>query len=180
MADSYTILNPGEDGDVMDEVSNTFGAAPTTRKRPKVVLTGAERDEVVSCPATPPTGTEYGLITRPIPTQFPGTSISDLQAVTLVPASTETTVCSYTVPSSQTFYFIGYLAQGDVHAVYRLYVESTAKLSSRTTVAEPTTNINFPNAIFSVDEGDTITLKVTHYQSGINGNFDGTIIGYTL
>lgn len=36
--DTHTILNPGTGGDAMDETSVTYGSAPTTRKRPRVVV----------------------------------------------------------------------------------------------------------------------------------------------
>lgn len=64
MADDYTVLNPGVGGDVMDETSVTYGSAPFTRKRPRVVITGEGIDDIVDTTTSTPTGFERGLVTR--------------------------------------------------------------------------------------------------------------------
>lgn len=180
MTDTYTELNPGEGGNFMDEVAITFPSGPATRNRPKIVLAGTNKDDIVEAPSTSPVGTEPGIINRPIHSPYPGTPICEMQEVTLVATSVETTVAEYTVPADTTFYFLGFMATGDVDAEFRLYVEATSMLPTRTTVAFPVTQVNFPYAIFTVAEGDTIRLRVTHYKPGLQGNFQGTIIGYIL
>jgi hypothetical protein len=180
MADDYTTLNPGTGGDVMDEVSNTFGSPPTTRKRPKVVVTGTGLSEIVEAKDVQLDGDEMALIVRPIVSKYPGTNICSLQSVTLVASSSETTVATYTVTTAKTFYFIGFAAEGDVHAVYKVYVDSSAKLASRSSAAFPSTSMSFTNPVFTAAAGAVITIKATHYQSGVQGNFSATIIGYEL
>lgn len=180
MTSEYTILNPGIGGDVMDETGVTYVASPTLRKRPRVVITGEGADEIATVHNQPPSGTEYGLITRQILSPNPGTQVVHLGSVTLVPSGFEATVATYTVPSDGAFHFLGFVASGNVNAKYRLYVESTPLLSGMSSVAVPTINISFPNAIISINAGDTIRLKVTHYASGIQADFEGTIVGYTL
>lgn len=103
-----------------------------------------------------------------------------MQSATLVPSNTETTVASYTVPTGKTFYFIGFVGSGDVHGVYKLYVDSTAKLGGRSSVAVPTVAVNFPYAVFAALEGETVRVKATHFANSVQANFDATIIGYTL
>lgn len=180
MADAYTELNPGVGGDVMDETGVTYPSSPTTRKRPRVVITGEGIDDIVPAPTTPPVGTEPGLVIRPIHSPYPGTPVGDLGSVSLVTSDTETTITSYIVPVGSVFYFLGFLGQGDVHAVYRIYHASTAKMSGRTSVAVPTVQVSFSYAIFSAEAGETVSLKVTHSSPGILGNFEGTIMGYLL
>lgn len=51
----------------MDEESVTFGTAPTTRKRARVEVAGAAAAEISRVMNSAPAGTEYGLVTRPIP-----------------------------------------------------------------------------------------------------------------
>lgn len=176
---SYTELNPGADGNFMDELLVTYPDPPTSRHRPLIVLAGSGLDDVVEAPSTHPDGDEPGIINRPIHSPYPGTPVCDMQAVTLVSANTETTVAELTVSASTTFYFLGFKASGSVDAEYTVYVESDAKLNERTSTAFPSCQSNFPYAIFTVAEGDTIRLRVTHYKP-VQADFKGTIIGYTL
>lgn len=180
MADAYTELNPGLGGDVMDETGVTYPSPPTTRKRARVVVTGEGIDDIVPAPDSPPVGDEHGLVIRPIHSPYPGTSIGSLGSVTLVTSNSETTVTSYTVPAGKTFYFLGFMAQGDIHAIYRIYHESNGKMSGRSSVAVPTVQVSFPYAIFTAAEGETVSLKTTHSASGLSGNFEGTVFGYIL
>lgn len=64
MSDDYTILNPGIGGDVMDETAVTYGAAPFTRKRPRVVVTGEGADDIVATTDTIPNSGDRGLVVR--------------------------------------------------------------------------------------------------------------------
>lgn len=180
MTDAYTELNPGVGGDVMDETEVTYLSSPTTRKRPRVVITGEGIDDIVPTPTTPPVGDEPGLVTRPIHSPYPGDPIGSMGSVTLVPSDSETTITSYTIPSGKTFYFLGFIGQGDIHGIFRLYHEGTAKLSGRTSVAVPTVQVAFPYSIFSATAGETIYVKITHSASGLLGGFEATILGYIL
>lgn len=64
MSDAYTELNPGIGGDIMDETAVTYGVAPLTRKRPRVVITGEGLDDIVDTTNLTPTGLERGLVTK--------------------------------------------------------------------------------------------------------------------
>lgn len=64
MSDAYTELNPGIGGDIMDETAVTYGVAPLTRKRPRVVITGEGLDDIVDTTDVTPTGLERGLVTK--------------------------------------------------------------------------------------------------------------------
>src|SRR5271167_4033001 len=74
--DNWTVLNPGASGDSMDESGITYGGSPTTRKRPRVVLTGDDAAATISqILNTIPVGTEYGLLVRQVPgDQITGTT----------------------------------------------------------------------------------------------------------
>jgi len=72
MADNYTELNAGSGGDFMDEESITFGVAPTTRKRPRVVIGGDSAAALAEVSNIDPSATDYGLITRNITTDLNG------------------------------------------------------------------------------------------------------------
>ena len=179
MADDYTILNPGVGGDVMDESLVVYPSAPTNRKRPRVVITGEGLDDIVPAQTTNVTGAEFGLVTRPIVPNYPGDQANTFGLVTLVPTSSETTVVTYTVPSSKTFYFIGFTASGNANALFKLYVDGSPILAGRSSVANLTLNNVYSYSPISVDEGLTITLKVTH-QASVGCDFEGTILGYIL
>lgn len=64
MSDDYTVLNPGSGGDVMDETAVTYGTAPITRKRPRVVVTGEGLDDIVTAKTTLPDTSDMGLVVR--------------------------------------------------------------------------------------------------------------------
>lgn len=66
MSDDYTTLNPGVAGDAMDEEAVAYGGAPTTRKRPRVVIGGSSAEQLAAVEATEPASTDYGLVVRPV------------------------------------------------------------------------------------------------------------------
>lgn len=179
MTDNYTVLNPGVDGDVMDETGVVYGTAPIIRKRPRVVITGENLGEIVPALNSNPVGSEFGLVTRSILSNYPGTSVTVFNTTTLVPTSTETTVTTYTVPSSVTFYFIGLISSGNANAVFKLYVDGNPVLAGRTSVANLNLNMTYSYAVFTVPEGSTISLKVKH-EAPVGCDFEGTILGYIL
>jgi hypothetical protein len=64
MSDSYTTLNAGADGDVVDTEAVTYGGAPTTRKRTRTVISGTVAAAVANPTNTPPASNAYGLVVR--------------------------------------------------------------------------------------------------------------------
>lgn len=184
MSDAITVLNLGSGGENMDEEGVAYPTAPLTRSRSRVVICGSDRFEIARVIATDPVGTEYGLITRNLPTgtqniSLPGTPSGTYGIVTLVPSSTETTVVSFVVPALTTLHLTGFVGTGDIHARYRLYINASAKLAGRSSVAEPTVDLSLKMAAITATAGQTVTLKATHFASGLMGEFEGTILGYT-
>lgn len=179
MANDYTILNPGIGGDVMDETLVVYPSAPTNRKRPRIVITGQGIDEVNDVKNANVIGSEYGLVTRPIVPNYPGTETNTFGEATLVPNNSETTIVAFTAPVAQTFYFVGVHASGNSNAIFKVYVDGVAVLAGRTSVA----NLNWSQAYsfspIKVAEGVTISVKVTHF-AGIACDFESTLLGYIL
>ena len=64
MTDTYTILNPGIGGDVMDETEVTYVDPPLSRKRPRVVITGEGLDDIVDTTTSLPSSVDRGLVVR--------------------------------------------------------------------------------------------------------------------
>jgi hypothetical protein len=187
MADDFTILNPGKCGDAMDESAISYPNPPKIRKRPRVVIGGENATEIASVTNSAPQTNDYGLVVRPIidgsdfnvniPIEYPGTPVTAFNITTLVPASTETTITNYTVPTGKTFSFIGFVASGNTNALYKIYVDGNPVLAGRSSIATMTLNLTYSLSPFSVTEGLTINLKVTH-QTGVACDFEGTILGY--
>lgn len=177
--DDFTILNPGEGGDVMDETKVIYPSAPVNRKRPRVVLSGENLGEIVPALNSGASGNEHGVVTRPIFTGHPGTSVTQYNITTLVTNGIETTIASYTVPVGAIFYFTGFTASGNTNALYKLYVDGNTILAGRTTVANLNVERNFAYAPFNVPAGDTISLKVIH-ETNVGCDFEGTILGYII
>ncbi|NCA14141.1 MAG: hypothetical protein EBS89_08420 [Proteobacteria bacterium] len=128
---------------------------------------------------TNPVGDEFGLLTRPIVSSFPGAEANTYDDVTLVPTSSETTVVTYTVPVGKVFFFVGLNASGNANAIFKLYVDGSVVLAARTSVANLTATISYSHSPIKVAAGDTISIKVTH-QAPVGCDFEGTILGYLL
>lgn len=98
MADSYTQLNPGVGGDVMDETAVTYGSSPINRKRARVVVTGNNSaTEIVGVSNSSPAGDAIGLVVRPV-SRSGSSSINRVSAsgsnVTLLSANTSRTMAT--------------------------------------------------------------------------------------
>jgi hypothetical protein len=66
MADDYTLLNLGTGGDALDEEGVTFGSAPTTRKRARVRVAGAQAAELQEVKNAQPASNAYGAVVREV------------------------------------------------------------------------------------------------------------------
>jgi hypothetical protein len=98
--------------------------------------------------------------------------------VTLVSSNILTTISTYIVPNTKQYQLVGFVGSGDVNAWYQLFINGKIVLTGRSTVAAQTVEITFANTVYPIiGEGDTIQLRVIHYASGIQANFDGTILG---
>mgnify|MGYP001571826650 CR=1 FL=1 len=65
MSDSYTTLNSGSGGDSTDmESITTYGSAPTTRKRHRMVIAGSAQAELAAVTNSAASATAYGLVVR--------------------------------------------------------------------------------------------------------------------
>lgn len=176
MSDSFTILNPGVGGDVMDEEEVGFSSDPLKRKRERVQIAGSGQLEIARVINSSPIGNEYALVTRPILTT--NEPIVEYGTVSLVPSLAETTVVSYIVPVSKIFHGYGFIGAGDVNAKFIYYVDILPKVTARTTVAQQTTTINFSFGPFVATAGQTVFVKAKHYISTVLAEFEATILGY--
>lgn len=179
MMNKFTELNPGEGGSIMDETGIVYSISgePTDRRRSRIILAGENIDDITQIKNNQITGDEYGIITRNIPA-CPSGSIVVYDTVSLVVADLLTVVATYTVPAINTFYFIGFSGTGDLPAVYRIYIDGMPQFSLRTTASSPNVNMIFDSPPFKVDANAIITLEVIHYTTGINGDFEGSILGF--
>lgn len=177
MADDFTQLNKGVNGDIMDETGNDFPTSPTRRKKPRVVVTGEGREEIVAAPKDTMVGDEYCLAVRPIQ-EYPGIQVTAFNQATLIPVGVETTITSFVVPTNRKFFVTGFAVSADLTGLFKLYSDGVAIMAARTSVAEPTYTIHWPIAPFWVPEGKTVEVKLTHYATGLSGNAEGTIFGY--
>jgi len=137
--------------------------------------------------ASNPTGAEQALVVRPI---YDGSILNvnvvgavagfptpTYNVVTLVPANVSTTVSTYVVPALMTFYCAGFIASGDINALFILTINGLPVIAGRSTVAQQTVQPSFLGANPTALAGQVVTVAVTHYAAGLLGNFEGTIIG---
>ena len=100
MADSYTTLNPGSGGDLIDEELVNFNSGAYFAKRGRIVIEGNTQAALAPVANTAPTGTEYGLYTRNVGT----TTVTVSNPVNTVTIGNSPTV---TVANSPTTYQVG-------------------------------------------------------------------------
>lgn len=177
----FTELNPGTGGSVMDESGIVYAipGEPTDRRRSRIILSGENLNDITEIKNTQLMGNEYGLVTRNIPF-CPTDSEVIYDTAINVAANNLTVVATYTVPGGDTFYFRGFAATGDVPAIYRIYVDGTPIMSLRSTSACPNASLIYDTPVVQVSAASIITLEVIHYSSGINGDFEGSIIGFVI
>lgn len=70
MADGSIQLNVGVNGSIMDEEAVSYGSAPTTRHRSRVVVGGSVAEELARVTDDNPASDDFGLVTRPTPLTF--------------------------------------------------------------------------------------------------------------
>lgn len=98
--DGYTELNPGLGGDFLDESEITYGSAPTTRKRERMVIGGdGAPAELAVVTNTAPDGNDYGLVTRiagnlPLPSGAATEATVAAAQTTLTTLATEATLAT--------------------------------------------------------------------------------------
>ena len=195
--DTYTELNCGAGGSIMDEIGVDYGdvtplpdpcpsLAPGTtvlRRRAKVVISGADVSEVTTVSNTGLNGDEYGLSIRAIDRAY-ATSITSFDVATSVSpddgSETYTSVSVYTVPVSSTFVFQGVVVGGDIGAKFRIKTDSTTNFIVRTSNANQTNSLMFKSPPFEVGQNGVITVEVIYYNdnSSIAADFEATILGY--
>lgn len=195
--DTYTELNCGAGGSIMDEIGVDYGdvtplpdpcpsLAPGTtvlRRRAKVVISGADVSEVTTVSNTGLNGDEYGLSIRAIDRAY-ATSITSFDVATSVSpddgSGTYTSVSVYTIPVSSTFVFQGVIVGGDIGAKFRIKTDSTTNFIVRTSNANQTNSLMFKSPPFEVGQNGVITVEVIYYNdnSSIAADFEATILGY--
>lgn len=179
MSNQFTELNVGSGGSVMDETGVTYGSSPVLRRRSRIVLTGENISDICEVKNTSLNGSEYGLVVRSLPT-IPANSILEFDTNNSISDNLETVLVTYTVAGGTTFYFTGISAQGDVPAVYRIYVDSSCKFSFRTTASSPSVVQSFNMPPFSAPSTSVVTIKVEHFMSGVTAECEATLLGFTV
>lgn len=177
----FTELNVGGGGSVMDESGIVYSVPgePTDRRRSRIVISGENLNDITEIKNSQITGVEYGLVTRNIPF-CPTDSQIIYNTVSSVAASTLTVITTYTVPAGDTLFFRGFSGTGNVPAIYRIYVNGTAKLSLRTTSAFPNASLLYDSPVMQVAAASIITLEAIHYSTGVSADFEGSIIGFLV
>jgi hypothetical protein len=152
-ADTYTWLNENTtSGDVMDESLVTYGAAPTDRKRPRVVLGGETAASIVLPINAAPAGTEYAVPVRQVGTITTDSSRPATGALSSVTAAMAATVL---------------LATNANRLGAVIFNDSTATLYLGLSATDPTTSL----FTFIVDPGDGYEIPFG-YKGTIKGIWD--------
>ena len=95
-------------------------------------------------------------------------------SATSVPSSSETTIVTLVANGINMMTVIN--VSGDDYAKYRLYVNTVLKETIRT---GPERNGRFYFVHpYTIEAGDVVDVKVTHYHTGDTLNFEATIYGF--
>lgn len=181
MADDFTTLNVGAGGSTMDETGVSYPSAPTTRKRPRIVISGEARNAIATVLNTIPEQDEYGIVVRSIVgREFPGNPFFKFDQATLTPSNSEITIATYTVPANKQLFVTGFYVSGDVNAKYSFFYTTTRIMVLRTSVAKPSEAGLFNVVRPIASAGETVAVKVIHEVAGIQANFEATILGYLV
>jgi hypothetical protein len=185
MANDYTILNIGTGGDAMDEEGVSYGSSPTTRKRARVQICGSGQTEVGRVIDSDPDGTEYGVVTRNVPSgtqnvlsTTPGTQICSFDQVEDIAEDTPTDVVTYTVPGGKTFHLAGIVVGGNGDANFSIYLGATQVALLRNTTAALTQQLHFDKINPTSAAGSVVRVEVVHTNEGITCNFESTLLGW--
>lgn len=188
MSDGFVTLNPGLNGEIMDEERvGPYGVAPFFRLRSRVVVAGTAVQAIADVIDYAPAVDACGLVVRPVvdptipqPIGLPGTTIVEYGDISSISSNIETTVVSFIVPVSQVFSVIGFVCSGNVEAQYILKVDGVTKMVSRSSPASPTTDISFKLAVPIATGGQTVALRAIHFALPVSADFNGTILGYLV
>lgn len=185
---TFTELNPGSGGSIMDETKVDFpiGPGPITqlRHRARTVLAGEAPEDISVVTNSHVQGCEYALAVRNIP------YVSNLLPVFGNVTNTvinNTTITSYTVPINTVFNFTGFNASGDLPALYQiisydLSLAPSTLLSVRTNATNLNHNIQFSVPILRLAAGYQIKI-IGSLLSSFGGsppaaNYEATLLGF--
>lgn len=184
---TFTELNPGSGGSVMDETKITYpiGPGPTTqlRHRARIVIGGENLEELTAVTDVAPEGCEYGLVTRNIPFSNNILPIFDDLTNSVLNNST---ILSYTVTTGKTFNLTGFHVSGDLPARYKLTIQDYSSTKTYFTYRTNASNlngiVNFNTPIGNILEGYVIrivgTLISSYNGSPPAANYEATLLGF--
>ena len=184
---TFTELNAGSGGSIMDETKILFpvGPGPTTqlRHRARIVIGGEEVDELATVKDTTPDGCEFGLVTRNIP--FSNNIMPLFNGITNVVLN-NTVIITYTVPLNKSFSLTGFHISGDLPARYKLVLTDGVITDTLFTYRTNASNLNgivhLSVPIGGFAEGMQIKI-IGNLISSFNGsppaaNYEATILGF--
>lgn len=168
-------------GSKLDETLISNGAEDVRRTR--ILLAGDQAyDEIVRVKNTAPAGDEYALLVRNVPSAPANiTNTFGEVAITALAGGTTNNAVTYT-PSGVTFVFTGFAASSDLNGKYEVFVgtETSPRFVYRTTNANPNVVLDIKDTPLVIPSGTAIKIKATNYNTGVEGSYSATILGYTV
>jgi hypothetical protein len=168
-------------GSKLDETLISNGTEDVRRTR--ILLAGDQAyDEIVRVKNTAPAGDEYALLVRNVPSAPANiTNTFGETAITALAGGTTNDAVTYT-PSGVTFVFTGFTASSDLNGKYEVFVgtETSPRFVYRTTNANPNVVLDIKDTPLVIPSGTAIKIKATNYNTGVEGSYSATILGYTV
>lgn len=94
-------------------------------------------------------------------------------SITVVPDSTEATICTFT--ASQDTRVTRISCSGTIYGSYRLYL-NTVLIETKRSSPDRSIDFDFSRPL-QLDSSDILDVKVTHYYIGHQEDFDATVYG---
>ncbi|MHA1827062.1 MAG: hypothetical protein ACTSX6_00290 [Candidatus Heimdallarchaeaceae archaeon] len=107
-----------------------------------------------------------------------GIRVDKYNKILSVPFNIENTILTYTPPSGYKFYLTAVIVSGNLDGEFITYRNSNPILGIRTSSSQRTAYwIGNDKCNFMFSPGETVKVKVTHYEMGKLGEFYSTILG---
>jgi len=116
-----------------------------------------------------------GIVTV-VPSGLPAfTSTINIYNEILVPYNTETTIISYTVPTSHTVYITGFNGSGDTVGEFYVKIAGTTVSYSRSSASNPSCSEDYFEAPITAAPGQTITISTITYENASTHTMRATL-----
>lgn len=113
---------------------------------------------------------------QPIPIIPSPRNLNVYDSISAIPADSKTNIVTYTVPIGKTLLLDVVEFSGENVATYEVTLGGVLSATHRTYFGGGLSNLFLFN-LLEIPQGDSVVLRVEHYRTTMNGDFEGRILG---